>query len=168
MRSSALKGNGVHSNGLTLAPKGDWAGWGIVRPVVFPNSAGPWAMNCSAQRTSTRQEILPLLDAEQDLDVKALCHVTGDGFLNLSRVPVPVSFVIETFPSPPPIFSVIQKLGGIADPEMFEVFNMGIGFLSGGPGTTSRQDAGTRHEVWEKSLPARAGDGTGTARGGKS
>ena len=74
------------------------------------------------------QEVLPLLDPEQDIDVKALAHITGDGFLNLSRVPSQVTFVIETLPSPPPIFSLLQQLGGIADSEMFEVFNMGIGF----------------------------------------
>jgi len=74
------------------------------------------------------QEVLTLLDPAQTIDVKALAHITGDGLLNLSRVPSRVTFVIDTFPSPPPIFSIIQQLGGIADPDMFEVFNMGIGF----------------------------------------
>ena len=74
------------------------------------------------------QEILPLLEPDSDIDVKALFHITGDGFLNMNRVRPQVKFVIETFPSPPPIFSIIQQLGGIADLEMFEVFNMGIGF----------------------------------------
>ena len=84
------------------------------------------------------QEVLPLLEAKQDIDVKALAHITGDGFLNLSRVPSHVTFVIDTFPSPPPIFSILQQLGGIADPEMFEVFNMGIGFCVVVPKNTKR------------------------------
>ena len=94
----------------------------------FPNSAGPLGEALLQPTHIYTQEVLPLLEAEQDIDVKALVHITGDGFLNLSRVPSRVTFVIDTFPSPPPIFSILQKLGGIADPEMFEVFNMGIGF----------------------------------------
>ena len=122
-----LESNGVHSNGLTLARKAIGQD-GALYDRSFPELGRSLGDELLSPTHIYTQEILPLLDAEQDIDVKALCHVTGDGFLNLSRVPVPVSFVIETFPSPPPIFSVIQKLGGIADPEMFEVFNMGIGF----------------------------------------
>ncbi|MFQ5717679.1 MAG: AIR synthase-related protein, partial [Nitrospinales bacterium] len=33
-----------------------------------------------------------------------------------------------TPPPVPPVFSLIQKRGGISDAEMFEVFNMGVGF----------------------------------------
>ena len=122
-----IESNGVHSNGLTLARKA------IGRDVSlydkpFPELGRTLGEELLRPTHIYTQEILPLLDPEQDIDVKALAHITGDGFLNLSRVPARVTFVIETFPSPPPIFSIIQQLGEIADPEIFEVFNMGIGF----------------------------------------
>ncbi len=33
-----------------------------------------------------------------DVDVRALAHITGDGFLNLARIDAPVGFRIETAP----------------------------------------------------------------------
>jgi len=68
-----------------------------------------------------------MLDA--DLGLKALIHITSDGFLNLLRVETAtVGFVLDDLPDPPPIFALLQRLGGIPNAEMFRVFNMGIGF----------------------------------------
>jgi phosphoribosylformylglycinamidine cyclo-ligase len=39
-----------------------------------------------------------------------------------------VGYVIEGLPAAPPIFSLIQTLGDVSDAEMFQVYNMGIGF----------------------------------------
>jgi phosphoribosylformylglycinamidine cyclo-ligase len=65
---------------------------------------------------------------EGGLSVKALMHITGDGFLNLARVAAPVGFEIESLPAIPEIFSLIQTHARIGDDEMYRVFNMGIGF----------------------------------------
>ena len=61
-------------------------------------------------------------------DVKALINITSDGLLNLARVQAEVGFEIERVFDPHPIFPLIQRLAGVDDGEMFEVFNMGIGF----------------------------------------
>ena len=122
-----IESNGVHSNGLTLARKAIGQD-GALYEKQFPELDRSLGEELLKPTHIYTQEVLPLLNAEQDIEVKALVHITGDGFLNLSRVPSRVTFVIDTFPSPPPIFSILQQLGGIADPEMFEVFNMGIGF----------------------------------------
>lgn len=122
-----IESNGVHSNGLTLARKAIGQD-GSLYEKRFPELDRSLGEELLKPTHIYTQEILPLLNGEQDIEVKALMHITGDGFLNLSRVPPRVSFVIDTLPQPPPVFSIIQKLGGIADPEMFEVFNMGIGF----------------------------------------
>ena len=122
-----IESNGVHSNGLTLARKAIGTDVSLYEK-TFPELGRSLGEALLQPTHIYTQEVLPLLDPEQDIDVKALAHITGDGFLNLSRVPSKVTFVIETLPSPPPIFSLLQQLGGIADPEMFEVFNMGIGF----------------------------------------
>ena len=37
----------------------------------------------------------------------------------------------------PPVFGLIQELGGISDEEMHEVFNMGLGFVAIVPEPTS-------------------------------
>jgi phosphoribosylformylglycinamidine cyclo-ligase len=71
-------------------------------------------------------EILEILD--QIESVKALIHITGDGLLNLPRVAAECGFVIDALPPPPPLFELIERTGGIARAEMFEVYNMGIGF----------------------------------------
>jgi phosphoribosylformylglycinamidine cyclo-ligase len=55
-------------------------------------------------------------------------HVTGDGFFNLTRTATPIGYVIHTLPPVPPIFAVLQEVGNISDAEMFQVYNMGVGF----------------------------------------
>ena len=73
-------------------------------------------------------EILELLGEVSS--VKALMHITGDGLLNLPRVDAAIGFVIDGLPEPPPLFGLIEKLGGVSRAEMFEVYNMGIGFCA--------------------------------------
>jgi phosphoribosylformylglycinamidine cyclo-ligase len=61
--------------------------------------------------------------------VKALIHITGDGLLNLVRVEnARVGFVIDAMPEPPAIFKMVQQYHPVGTAEMFEVYNMGIGF----------------------------------------
>jgi phosphoribosylformylglycinamidine cyclo-ligase len=70
--------------------------------------------------------VLELLDA--GIPVRALAHITGDGLFNLVRTARAVGFDIEQWPTPRPIFALLQRLGSIADEEMYRAFNMGIGF----------------------------------------
>jgi phosphoribosylformylglycinamidine cyclo-ligase len=61
-----------------------------------------------------------------------MAHITGGGFVdNLPRVlPAGTAAVIRRGTwHEPPIFSLIQHTGRIADDEMFHVFNMGLGML---------------------------------------
>jgi phosphoribosylformylglycinamidine cyclo-ligase len=39
-----------------------------------------------------------------------------------------MSFVIEQLPEPHPIFRPIQARGRVSEAEMYQVFNMGVGF----------------------------------------
>ena len=64
----------------------------------------------------------------QGVSVKALIHITSDGFLNLNRVASEVGYTIDALPPVPPIFTLIQRLGRVETSEMFSVYNMGIGF----------------------------------------
>ena len=65
-------------------------------------------------------------------DVKSIAHVTGGGLIeNLPRaLPDGAAASLDrTAWDVPPIFSVIQSAGEIADDEMFHVFNMGLGMV---------------------------------------
>ena len=64
--------------------------------------------------------------------VRGLAHITGEGLEgNVPRVLPPGKRVFLRKGSWPisPVFAWLQKLGNIADAEMYRVFNMGIGFV---------------------------------------
>jgi phosphoribosylformylglycinamidine cyclo-ligase len=77
----------------------------------------------------TRIYVAPVLELlASGLAVRALAHITGDGLFNLVRTEKAIGFDIEHWPEPPAIFALLQRLGRIADEEMYRAFNMGIGF----------------------------------------
>jgi phosphoribosylformylglycinamidine cyclo-ligase len=120
-----LRSSGIHSNGLTLA-----------RDVLFRRAGlSPFQVVAPLTRgigeellIPTRIYVAPALAMLDQLQVKALIHVTSDGLLNLLRIDADVGFAIDYLPDPPPIFRVIQNFGQISDAEMYAVFNMGVGF----------------------------------------
>ncbi len=70
---------------------------------------------------------------EAGTDIGALAHITGGGWEgNLPRtLPVGLGVEIETGSWPiPRIFSLIQSRGDIADEEMVQTFNVGIGLTA--------------------------------------
>jgi len=123
-----IASSGVHSNGLTLARKALFDAGGL-EPGSHVDALGMTA--AEALLTPTRiyvKESLALFASE--VDVHALCHITGDGLLNLNRVAAEVSFKLDTLPAPHPIFDEIQKRGNVDTAEMYTVFNMGIGMCA--------------------------------------
>ncbi len=67
-----------------------------------------------------------------DITLKACSHITGGGFYeNIPRMlkdGMGVEIELASFPKPK-IFDLIQKEGKITDHEMYNVFNMGLGFV---------------------------------------
>jgi phosphoribosylformylglycinamidine cyclo-ligase len=56
-------------------------------------------------------------------------NITSYGLLNLCRVEnQQIGFIIDKMPEPPPIFKMIEEYGHVSKAEMFEVYNMGVGF----------------------------------------
>ena len=78
----------------------------------------------------TRIYVKPLLELFEQVEVKALAHITGGGLSeNLPRVlPNTVCAVVDSKTwIRPPIFDWLQQQGGIEDKEMWRTFNCGIG-----------------------------------------
>jgi phosphoribosylformylglycinamidine cyclo-ligase len=113
-----LKSSGIHSNGLTLARKlllsGDNDPTPILEELLIPTRIYV-------------KEVMALL--KNQITVKGMAHITGEGFLNILRLQADVKYVIQSLPPIPSIFEKIQTAGHIADTEMFKDFNMGIGFV---------------------------------------
>ena len=80
----------------------------------------------------TRIYVKPLLALMREVDVKGLAHITGGGLLENVPGVLPQSTVAEldrnSWPRPP-LFEWLQQTGGVADQEMFRVFNCGIGMV---------------------------------------
>jgi phosphoribosylformylglycinamidine cyclo-ligase len=121
-----LASNGVHSNGLTLA-----------RQVLFSKRGFKVDSYLSELGCTLGEELLkPTAIYVKEVTTlwangikpKALIHITGGGFANLKRVKAPVDFHLQFLPEPPPIFNLIAESGPVSREEMYNVFNMGVGF----------------------------------------
>jgi phosphoribosylformylglycinamidine cyclo-ligase len=121
-----IESSGIHSNGLTLARYAFFEQARLGIDHVFPELGVPLGAELLRPTLIYVPEILDVIANVPT--VKALINITGDGLLNLPRVAARVGFELDNLPPPPPIFRLIQQYGAVADPEMFEVYNMGVGF----------------------------------------
>lgn len=120
-----LSSTGIHSNGLTLA-----------RKVLFDEGQLDPFEDYGLDRvlgdellTPTAIYVPEVMKMIENLPVKALINITGDGLLNLNRVQTKdVGFHIDYLPEPARIFDLIQQTGNIDQSTMFQTFNMGVGF----------------------------------------
>ena len=117
-----LLSSGVHSNGFSL-----------VRKILEKNSIDVKKDPIGKELlTPTRIYVNPVLALLEKFPLKGIAHITGGGLVeNVPRVlPENLSARIERKKIPtPPLFSRLQKLGGVPDSEMWRVFNMGIGLV---------------------------------------
>ncbi|MFR9668734.1 MAG: phosphoribosylformylglycinamidine cyclo-ligase [Rikenellaceae bacterium] len=121
--------SGVHSNGFSL-----------VRKIVSDNAA---SLSQSYDElggktlgevllTPTKIYIKPVLDVVAQCDVHGISHITGGGFdENIPRI-MTEDMGLEIKEGSweiLPIFSLLEKWGGVEHREMFNIFNMGIGMV---------------------------------------
>ena len=118
-----LRSTGIHSNGLTLARR-------LLkkyRPKTYFKELG--RRLGEELLVPTRIYVREVLDVlAGGVDVKAMIHITSDGFLNMLRVASNTGYIIHSLPEPHPIFDVIQRELKVSTEEMYRVYNMGIGF----------------------------------------
>jgi phosphoribosylformylglycinamidine cyclo-ligase len=119
-----IPSSGLHSNGYSLARRA-LAGLALDdRPAKLGGASVADAL--LEPTTIYVRAVVELL--RSGLRVHGLAHITGGGLLNLTRLNDDVGFAIEDPLPIPPVFELVQELGGVADAEMWEVFNMGCGF----------------------------------------
>jgi phosphoribosylformylglycinamidine cyclo-ligase len=121
-----VRSNGIHSNGLSLARRAlfDAGRFGINHKFDdLDATLGEELLRPTHIYVPEAMEIL-----EQVPGVKALINITSDGLLNLTRVHADVGYEIDSLIEPHPLFPLIQRYANVPDTQMYEVFNMGIGF----------------------------------------
>ena len=125
-----LPSTGVHSNGFSL-----------VRKVLFKDNhldAHATYEELDGQvlgdvlLTPTKIYVKAVSSLFDQVDIHAMSHITGGGFYeNVPRMlkeGMGVRIDTKAFPRPK-IFDFIQQKGKIENQEMYNVFNMGIGFV---------------------------------------
>ena len=121
----ALPSNGIHANGLTLA-----------RHALLKGGKGADLHIDELGRTVGEELLRPtaiyvpevMEIARAGVQVKGLAHISGDGLLNILRLDAEVGYRFDALPEVPAVFRIIQRQGRVSDAEMWQVFNMGVGF----------------------------------------
>lgn len=120
-----LASSGPHTNGYSLIRR---VFEGESLESIIPEIGGSLADVLLAPHRSYFNALYPHLSK-----VKALAQITGGGFVeNIPRVlPENLGAVIHLNSwQVPPIWTLIQKRGGISTEEMYRVFNIGIGMVA--------------------------------------
>jgi phosphoribosylformylglycinamidine cyclo-ligase len=124
-----LPSSGLHSNGYTLARRALLHDGGLGLDDAPAQLGGASIADVLLEPTVVYvRAALELLAS--NVDVHGLAHITGGGLSNLLRLNDGVGFTIERPLPVPPVFGLIAELGGVPEAEMWDVFNMGCGFVA--------------------------------------
>lgn len=120
---------GLHANGYSL-----------VRKIILKDHALDLNLKHPLLEKTLLEELLmptkiyvgPVLKLLEKIEVKGMSHITGGGFYeNLPRM-LPKGYGAnidkKSFPKLK-IFELLAELGNISEKEMYNVFNMGIGYV---------------------------------------
>jgi phosphoribosylformylglycinamidine cyclo-ligase len=147
-----LLSSGFHSNGYSLIRKVlDLNGMRLGDR--FPGSSETVAAALLQPTRIYVRSVLELL--ERGIAIRAMAHITGGGMIgNLSRViPAGLSARLDFSEwKVPSMFRTVQRLGDISDREMFDTFNMGIGYVLVVPAESAERAVGVLVEAGEEAV----------------
>jgi len=121
--------SGLHSNGYTLARKAILEQGGLAFEATPDELGGASVVDALLEPTVIYVRGAMAL-IESPVDIHGLAHITGGGVANLLRLGTGIGYAIDEPLPVPGIFPLVQRLGGVSDREMWEVFNMGCGFVA--------------------------------------
>ncbi|MEM3658750.1 MAG: phosphoribosylformylglycinamidine cyclo-ligase, partial [Candidatus Hadarchaeum sp.] len=120
----ALQSSGLHSNGFTT-----------VRSIIsdneidlFQNFPGENRKAADILLEPTRIYVREVLDILNIVNVKGMANITGGGVKNLARMK-DMKYVISDPIEPQNVFRKLQDMGGLSSEQMYEIFNMGMGYV---------------------------------------
>lgn len=135
-----LASSGLHTNGYSLARKVLLDRMKLklgARPAGLDLSVGEELLQVHLSYGPVTRGLIAKLNrgrgAGSGSGLKALAHITGGGFVdNIPRVlPDRCDVVIQRGSwEVLPIFRLIQEGGRVPEPEMYQVFNMGVGMVA--------------------------------------
>lgn len=118
-----LRSSGIHSNGLTLARKVL-----EVNEILYDESFPELDRSIGEELLEpTRIYVRDVLKVIKACNVHGVAHITGGGLRNFIRLHPELEFRIEDPFEPQPVFTILEELGNIADKELYQTFNMGMG-----------------------------------------
>ncbi len=121
--------SGVHSNGFSLVRKIVADSGSDLRKVYPELGEAPLG---EVLLTPTKIYIKPVLAVVKGCDVHGISHITGGGFdENIPRI-LKSDMGIEINEGSweiLPVFRFLEREGGVAHREMFNIFNMGVGMV---------------------------------------
>ena len=124
-----IASSGVHSNGYSLVRKLVLTEGRDLNAPVEALGGRSWG---ETLLTPTKIYVKSALAACKAANVHGIAHITGGGFIeNIPRIlPEGLTAEIELGAWPVlPVFTELQKLGGLGDRQIYNTFNMGIGMV---------------------------------------
>ena len=147
-----LASSGVHSNGYSLVRKIVFEDAGLTPDTVVAGFEDLGSIG-EALLTPTKIYAKPVLEMLKQSDIHGMAHVTGGGFYeNLPRMmPEGLATEVDLGSWPVlPIFEFLKLQGNLQHRDLFNVFNMGIGFVLAVPASEAERIITIAEQFGEK------------------
>jgi phosphoribosylformylglycinamidine cyclo-ligase len=119
-----LGSSGIHANGVSMARE-----IANILPKRYQTKLADGTLYGEALLTPTTLYggfLRELFD--RSIDIHYVANITGHGWRKLMRGSPSFSYILDTIPSPQPIFDFIQHYSGNSLEDMYSAYNMGAGY----------------------------------------